>query len=51
MAPSVGRENSGVCSLLTDEVKDTTDRDLIISHVWKHEGNMGEKFLKMKQFR
>jgi hypothetical protein len=39
-APNMAGNNSGVSLLLTEEVKDTTDRDLIISHLWMLQENL-----------
>jgi hypothetical protein len=39
--------NSGVSSLLTDDMKNTTDRDLIISHWFLHHENSCAKLLRM----
>jgi hypothetical protein len=35
-ALSVAGSNSGLRSLLTDDVKDTAVRDLIITRLWMH---------------
>jgi hypothetical protein len=51
VAPSIAGKNSGVFSLLTEDMKDATDRYLIKSHLRIHHENFRDKFLKMKIFQ
>jgi hypothetical protein len=51
VATSVDGKNSGVSSLLAEDMKDSTDRDLIKSHLRIHHENLREKFLKVKIFQ
>jgi hypothetical protein len=46
-APRMARCNSGLLSLLTDDVKYTIDRDLMISHCLIHQDSLCAKLLKM----
>jgi hypothetical protein len=50
MAPSMVGRNRGVSSLLTADMKNATDRELIKFHIRIHHENLHEIFLKMKLF-
>jgi hypothetical protein len=51
VARSIAGKNSGVSSLLTEELKDATDSELIKSHLQIHHENLRDKFLKIKIFQ